>query len=412
MDFSDLFFSAVIKNFFESIKSVPTAAWYVLPAFFAYLTWKNWIAYVQALFIKKLEWVLLEVRLPRDVTKPPQAMEVVMAIFEQTKDGTFLERWWDGFVRPWFTLEIASLGGEIHFYVRTQKGFRNAVESQIYSQYPEAEIFETTDYTVDVPYGEEGSDWDLWAINFKLAKPDHYPIKTYIDYGLDKEMEEENKVDPLTPVLELMGSIGPGEHMWIQIPIMATRSRFRSTKSWYKKVDWKEGAKEELDKLYKRDQKIKEGEMVSLAKVTQTTEEKLASEAITRSLSKIAFDAGYRAIYLARADKFNKGMIAGLKGTIKQYGSASLNGFKAEKQVGFDYPWEDITGRRLKRIKWEFFDSYRQRSYFYDPYVVPSFVLTAEELATIYRFPGKVASTPTLGRIESKRAEPPANLPI
>jgi hypothetical protein len=38
-------------------------------------------------------------------------------------------------------------------------------------------------------------------------------------------------------------------------------------------------------------------------------------------------------------------------------------------------------------------------------------VMTTEELATIYHFPGKVATTPTLGRIPSKRAEAPANLP-
>ncbi len=38
--------------------------------------------------------------------------------------------------------------------------------------------------------------------------------------------------------------------------------------------------------------------------------------------------------------------------------------------------------------------------------------MTVEELATIFHFPGKVATTPTLGRIPSKRAEPPSNLPI
>ena len=38
-------------------------------------------------------------------------------------------------------------------------------------------------------------------------------------------------------------------------------------------------------------------------------------------------------------------------------------------------------------------------------------VLNSEELATIYHFPGQVAETPTFKRIESKRAEPPQNLP-
>ena len=39
-------------------------------------------------------------------------------------------------------------------------------------------------------------------------------------------------------------------------------------------------------------------------------------------------------------------------------------------------------------------------------------VLSTEELATIFHFPGSVATTSGLGRIEAQKAEPPANLPI
>ena len=50
--------------------------------------------------------------------------------------------------------------------------------------------------------------WNLWGCEFKLLKPDAYPIKTYIDFGLDKDPKEEFKVDPISPVIELFGSIG------------------------------------------------------------------------------------------------------------------------------------------------------------------------------------------------------------
>jgi hypothetical protein len=46
------------------------------------------------------------------------------------------------------------------------------------------------------------------------------------------------------------------------------------------------------------------------------------------------------------------------------------------------------------------------------PYQRTPFVLNTEELATIYHFPGRVAETPTFGRIEAKKGEPPSNLPI
>nr|HPI82819.1 hypothetical protein [Candidatus Paceibacterota bacterium] len=40
------------------------------------------------------------------------------------------------------------------------------------------------------------------------------------------------------------------------------------------------------------------------------------------------------------------------------------------------------------------------------------FVLSNEELATIYHFPGMVSETPSFKRVDSKIAKPPSNLPI
>ena len=223
-NFWGLIFYTYVDLFRESLLTVPSALWYVLPPFLIFITWQTWLDYAQALFIQKMDWVLLEIRIPKEITKPPQAMEIVLEIFNQSNDGTFIERWWQGFVRQWFSLEIASIGGNIHFYVRTIKKFKNAIESQIYSQYSDAEVFEVPDYTLDVPYAQHGGDWNLWATNFKLDKDDFYPIKTYVDYELDKSStKEEFKVDPLTPVLELLGSIGPEEQVWMQILLMASK---------------------------------------------------------------------------------------------------------------------------------------------------------------------------------------------
>jgi hypothetical protein len=59
-------------------------------------------------------------------------------------------------------------------------------------------------------------------------------------------------------------------------------------------------------------------------------------------------------------------------------------------------------------------EAYRSRSYFYMNWFsgrLP-FVLNTEELATIFHFPGRVAETPTFGRIEARKSEAPPNLPI
>ena len=67
---------------------------------------------------------------------------------------------------------------------------------------------------------------------------------------------------------------------------------------------------------------------------------------------------------------------------------------------------------RIKNYRKDQFDAYKQRSWFYLPHKVKPFVLTTEELATIYHFPGGVAQTPTFGRIPSRKGEAPVDLPV
>ncbi len=378
------------------------------------LTWLSvlaWRKLKQTEYIKNIEWVLLEIKLPRELLKSPQAMEIVLAAFHQTNEGQWFSRLTEGVIRPWFSLEIASFGGEVHFYVRTDIKFKNLIEAQIYSQYPEVEIVEAEDYTLTVPYGLPDSDWDLAGFEFVLSKEDAYPIKTYVDYGLDKDPKEELKVDPLTPVLELLGSLKPGEQMWFQILVMATKERFAKKGSWFKKVDWTKKA-EELIQEKNESTLIKDGGKVVSARFL-TPGETDVLKAISRSIGKLGFDCGFRTMYLAKQDIFDKVNFGAMASIIKQFSSADLNGFKPGHSTSIKYPWQDITGRKALRFKAGMFDNYRRRAYFYQPLFDRKkvFVLNTEELATIYHFPGQVAETPTLGRIESRRGEPPANLP-
>ena len=97
---------------------------------------------------------------------------------------------------------------------------------------------------------------------------------------------------------------------------------------------------------------------------------------------------------------------------MKQFASENLNGFKPDSPTNFNYPWQDVRGKRLLMKKQAMFDAYRKRGYFYFPHQYKPMILNTEELATIFHFPGKVASTPNLDRIGSRRGEAPSNLPI
>lgn len=103
--------------------------------------------------------------------------------------------------------------------------------------------------------------------------------------------------------------------------------------------------------------------------------------------------------------------------------SLSVAGFT----TSFDYPWNDYKDIRLNKIKKGVFEDYKRRRYF-RPYAkinphffLPflsqkqkynDFILSTEELATIFHLPSTVVSAPTFDRAESKRGVAPSNLPF
>jgi hypothetical protein len=406
------FFVLVQPVFFQGLSLVFRSAFVWLPLLLIYVAIQLWLYFIRARYLDSLEWTLLEIKIPKIISKTPQAMEVVLTALHQPRDddNLLIGSWLKGQVRGWFSLELASIGGDIHFYIRTQKFFRNLVEASLYAQYPEISVSEVEDYTNNVPYDLPGSDWKVWGAEMALTKDDPYPIKTYVHYGLDKAQKEEEKTDPITATLEFLSSIGPGEQIWIQILIMATKDRYNKKGAWFAKQGWKDEGKALIEKLMQRDKKKDDAAKADI-NILSPGERRVVEE-VERSISKLGFDCGIRGLYLAKGDLFKPVNIVGILGAFKQYNSQDLNGFKPGSTTGVKYPWQDPTGRVVAEKKAAMFDAYRRRMYFYPPYVRKPFVLNTEELATIYHFPGQVAQTPTLGKIESKRAEAPVNLPI
>lgn len=380
-----------------------------VPFLLGWFFWRNWVKFVRMQFLSEQEYCLLEFRMPKEITKSPVAMEVfINALYQTSGEGNWFDKFWKGGMRAWFSLEMVSIEGQVRFFIWTRKNLKKIIETQLYSQYPDVEVAEVEDYAKDVVY--DPSKMDLWGTYFVKARDSFYPIKTYVDYGLDKDPKEELKIDPITPVIELLGSLGQGEQMWIQIVIRAHREELKKPGTWFGKTDWKHFAMLEIKTKMKRDK----GDGEVMDKLTKG--EKNAIDAIEKSISKAPFDAGIRALYIADKEVYNKGNQGGLVGSMRQYGSNDLNGFKPDKTTGFDYPWQDITGRKLVKKKEHILKSYKERGFFKPLYkpkdVGGAFILSAEELATIYHFPGKVASTPTFTRLPSRKADAPSNLPI
>ena len=216
----DIFF--ILLQRFSGI--VYNNIWIISPFILGLMAWKLWVYYINSEFLRKMKCkVLLEIKLPKEIHRSPLAMELALASFHQT-GGTsqWSDKYWKG-QGNYFSLEIVSIGGNIHFFIRAQSRFRNGVESYIYAQYPEAEIVEVSDYVTRVSYAKNGR-WAMGGNEFGRLKPKPYPIKTYVDYDLGKMDKEKEKVYRITPVVELMGSIKKGEQLWFQIIIRATES--------------------------------------------------------------------------------------------------------------------------------------------------------------------------------------------
>lgn len=385
-----------------------------LPVAFLVALFNAWLHYRRTKFWQKEGSVLLEIRLPREITKSPRAMEIVLgALHQPGGETTWIHRAWKGQTRSWFSLEIVSVGGNVKFFIWTKPKHRNAIESQIYSQYPGIEIYEVEDYTKPFYYNPDINE--VWVGGFGLTKPDPYPIKTYIDYELDRDPKEEFKIDPMTPMIEFLGSITEGHNIWIQIIIRAHKKRRFADVFGEREDSWVEEAKKEKNKIIEELRAKKEEG--GFPRIPSKGEAEVIA-ALERSVSKFSFDCGVRAIYIADKDKFNGANIGGIIGSVKQYGSLNLNGFRPKGWFfDIDYPWQEWWDRK-ETLKKRAIEEYKLRRYFYSPWKGKKyhdgkpFVLNTEELATIYHFPGSVASTPTLEKIPSLKSKAPSNLPI
>lgn len=408
----------------NAIDLVLSFAFILGPIILLIIAWEVWVRYINELFIKNIEWSQLEIRIPKDVFKSPAAMELMIHSFYQTSGvNTWVKKYWLGNLIYWHSLEIVSINGNVFFFIRTPSRFKDIIEANVYAQYPQAEVNEVDDYAFRMPpYDKKKNDWNMFGVEFALNKPDPFPIKTFVDYGLDRaigSLKEEERVDPLTSTLEFMGSLKENEQLWMQILIRPSHLKrydlpvdLKKMKGPKKKGDWIELGKVEIQKIIDKYSNVGEdgkqlGKMLNIPKGEMNV-----INAIERNITKFGFDCGVRAIYFGKGDAFKGSNIAGMLGMLKQFTSNDLNGFKYGNGTDFDYPWEDPLGFRVDRLKRVMFNAYRLRSYFYAPYERKPFVLSVEELATIFHFPGRVAETPSFKRIDSKKAEPPANLPL
>ncbi len=412
--------------------------WVITPVLLGPFLWSSWLYYIRIRTMRKFKWQVLEFRLPPDVEKSPLAMEQVLSILQSTYfKGGWWKRYVEGRVQEWFSLEITSFEGELHLYIRTLAQFRNLVEAAIYAQYPQAEIFDAEDYTANVPVYIPNETHNLFGCEYKLAREDAYPIRTYKDFEFKTEGSKAGEsnvsiVDPLAGIVETMTRLKRGEQAWIQIGIRPTddawknigvelalklvgRPKKETPKGSYvlallKKElsDYASGALQAPFKTPEYEEfqwgSPKSDKPHSLMQFL-TTGEKEIIEGVERKISKVAFETVIRVVYIATNEAYNIPSFFQVASGFNQFSTQNLNAIKRDgiTLTAARFPFKKT--REMQKKRWLLY-KYRLR---YRPQTM--FIMNIEELASLFHFPGRVVMAPTLPRVQAKKGEPPAGLP-
>jgi len=386
---------------------------------FRHLFFGMWIQYVGTKFNLNNGRSTLRIKLPPEVEKSPEAMEFVLnQMWNNYNSDNLMQTYIDGKKPLYFSLELVSIGGDVRFYMNVPtKKIKSLVEAALYSQYPGVEVIEEpVDYIAEIPMGSK--DWSLMSFHMAKKKDQEYPIKTYIDYGLDKMPKEEEKVDPLTPMLEVLGSISPNERLYVQYILSAPRDNsFKHGSLDAPQPSFEEKVRKKVNEMMNRDPATgkpvpSEGEeREEIARLTAG--ERNTIEAMERNAGKVAFKTGVRWMYVPRSDSFNADNISKMIRSFSQFDMIGRNavGIKWRTDANYQtvFPWD---AKKVAAWKKAELKEYKKRVYYNKTQSDEPKFFSTEELATMYHLPGKVALTPNLGRIESTRSTAPANLPV
>jgi len=409
-----------------------------------YLWWIQWdFAYA------KTKWTMLEIIPPKEVLVPLKAMEDIFTNMWAPLyfPSNWREQWCEGALADapgWMSWEIASIEGNLHFYIRVPTSYKVTLETALYGHYPELEIQEVPDYTKNVPQNIPNAEWDVYGEDFVLGAASPYPIRTYEKFYEpqgEKISAEEKRIDPMSSLLELMSKLGPGEQFWLQFITLSVgddmEPHFKKeaeeiiaklTKRPVKKVKTlfddmmeilfnlifgpkKEGSGEKASYKWISSQKTEEGENREM--VLSPGEREILTE-VENKLKKPIYRTNIRGVYVAKRESYSSANRTLTRSYFSHFQTNNLNHlrFTVTTRPKTHYFFrQSIPFIRTRRQ----FRNYVNR-------FTPLFpnrrkemaLLNAEELATIYHFPIKITGlvAPTMSRVESKKGGPPPNLPV
>ncbi len=403
--------------------------WLFLAFTFLWGVREVYLLYIRINWSKDHESILLAIDIPRGNEQSPKAVEnLFIYLAGAHKTINFFEKWFNGEWQKSFSFEIVSMEGYTQFLIYSPLEYRNLVESAVYSQYPDAEISEVDDYTKAVPQDLPDEEYDVWGTEFIQSAPWFYPIKCYQEFEHQMGPSETQFKDPMATLMDLFGSLGPGENLWFQVLI--TPMGF----------EWFKDSIKEVDRIFGRKKKTKSGLSTRLIEalgnaseavysiwgdidsdskpeakpktmMDLTPDEKSKVENIQLKAAKVAFGAKFRAVYVAKREVVNKTKVVnGLVGYIKQFSALDLNGLKPDMKLTFTRAQYFLVKSRLLHRKRKIFKAYIKRS---GSNGRNPGIYSVEELATVWHFPLEAnVKAAMIQKAPGRKADAPVSLPL
>lgn len=329
--------------------------------------------------VEDQEVILLTIEVPKENDKTPMAAEALFSSLH-------------GIGKDHLSFEIEADEKAIRFYAWMPKHFRGYVESQIYAQYPNINIFEVKDYATPAKIDES-----LTAVATELIfkRKDFYPIKTFQDFT----------VDPLSAITGTVSKLSDSEHVWIQMLIQPESDKWRDRAlSFITAV--KEGRTMGLGKAITKGLTgfttdivktvLQGGAGETATKPVVKTELspgiELVLKAIEEKSSKLGFRTKIRLVVWDKNEALAQNKLQLILGAFKQFNTNNLNAF----EVG-----SYITDRQ------NILEQYSKRQFGQG-----GLILNVTELASIYHLPNLTVTTPNIVWAGARKGEPPANLPL
>jgi hypothetical protein len=288
---------------------------------------------------------------------------------------------------PYIALEIANPANseEIHFYISMPKKFRESIEKQVHSYFPQASIEKIPDYTIFSP----GSFTAAATLGLKHSYA--LPLTTYEKMEVDPLNEISNALSKLGPIEEgavIQLILRPAGKNWRKLGLSLAHKmqQGKQLKDVYGNSLAGEIGKGVLDVMQNNKQQDKGSKQVQL-----TPEEQELVKTIESKANKGGFRVNVRLLASAMTQQRADEILGHMENSFSQFENAEVNHLIIKKRI------------KSKKTVFDYiFRNFDEEN---------SMILSTEEIASIFHLPISTTETPKIKWLKAGAAPPPLNIP-